>query len=248
MDIECSDPRADALVDAIHGGDVAALAALLEAEPGVASARLHDGPCSFSLLHVATDWPGHFPNVREVIELLIHAGADVGARYAGPHEETALHWAASSDDVEALDTMLDRGADIEAAGGVIAGGTPLADARAFAQWRTARRLVERGATTTIHDEATLGLMAPLVARFDAHTAPDPADVDRALWGACHGGQLEAATYLVDRGADVDWVADWENLTPLDAAVRSQRENGVDAQPVIDLLLSRAARSYRSAPS
>jgi hypothetical protein len=35
--------------------------------------------------------------------------------------------------VEVLDALLDAGADIEAKGAVIAGGTPLMDAVAFAQ-------------------------------------------------------------------------------------------------------------------
>ena len=125
MDISCSEPIADEVVRAIHRGDVVALTALLDSAPGLAAARLHDGGRSFSLLHVATDWPGHFPNVREVIDLLVGAGADVGARYAGPHEETPLHWAASSDDVTALDALLDRGADIEADGGVIDRGADI---------------------------------------------------------------------------------------------------------------------------
>ena len=62
------------------------------------------------------------------------AGADVNARFTGPHTETPLHWAASSDDVEALDALLDAGADIEGDGAVIGGGTPIADAVAFGQW------------------------------------------------------------------------------------------------------------------
>lgn len=85
------------------------------------------------------------------------AGADVNAPVTGPHAETPLHWAASSDDVEVLDGLLDAGADIDAPGAVVAGGSPLRDATAFGQWSAARRLVERGAQTTSFDAATLGL-------------------------------------------------------------------------------------------
>jgi ankyrin repeat protein len=86
------------------------------------------------LLHVVTDWPGHFPNGATTVAVLVAAGADVNARFTGPHTETPLHWAASSDDVEALDALLDADADLEAPGAVIAGGTPLTDAVAFGQW------------------------------------------------------------------------------------------------------------------
>jgi uncharacterized protein len=59
---------------------------------------------------------------------LVAAGADVNARCSGPRREKALHFAASCDDVEALDALLDAGADIEADGAVIAHGTPPDDA------------------------------------------------------------------------------------------------------------------------
>jgi ankyrin repeat protein len=64
-----------------------------------------------------------------------------------PGTETPLHWAASSDDIEALDALVDAGADVDAPGAVIAGGTPLDDAVAFGQWEAARRLVHPGART-----------------------------------------------------------------------------------------------------
>ena len=78
---------------------------------------------SRTLLHVATDWPGHFPNGAATVAAIVEAGADVNARFRGPHSETPLHWAASSNDVDVLDALLDVGADIEAPGAVIAGGT-----------------------------------------------------------------------------------------------------------------------------
>ena len=66
------------------------------------------------------------PTAPATVALLVEAGAEVNARFGGgSHDETPLHWAASSDDVEVLDALLDLGADIEAPGAVIAGGTPL---------------------------------------------------------------------------------------------------------------------------
>src|SRR6185503_207994 len=111
------------VTEAIHTGDLTTLKRLLAENPGLSTARLSsDDPCGMSrtLLHVATDWPGHFPNGAATVAALIDAGADVNARFSGPHTETPLHWAASSDDVEVTDVLLENGADIEAAGAVIA--------------------------------------------------------------------------------------------------------------------------------
>lgn len=100
-------PVEDAAVQAVRAGDVPALRQLLADNPGLASTRLaHHG--ERSLLHVATDWPGHYPNVAATISALLAAGADVDAPSIGDHIETALHWAASSDDIEALDALLGR--------------------------------------------------------------------------------------------------------------------------------------------
>jgi hypothetical protein len=236
------EPLAVAVVEAIHTGDLGSLEQLLGDHPGLASAGLGgdddgcgDGGMVRSLLHVATDWPGHFPNGAAVVRLLIAAGADVNARFVGPHNETPLHWAASSDDVDVLDALLDAGADIEAPGAVIGGGPPLADATAFAQWRAARRLVERGARTELWQEAALGLMDRLAGRFDAAAPLDAEDITHAFWLACHGGQLPAAAFLLERGADIDWIG-YDELTPVDAAGRS------GATELVEWLRIRGAKS------
>jgi uncharacterized protein len=220
--LETEDPLAVTAVTAIHAGDLATLTRLLSDHPALARVRLGTSEgMSRALLHVVTDWPGHYPGGPSTVVALVAAGADVNVRFTGPHTETPLHWAASNDDVAVLDALLDAGADIEADGAVIAGGTPLTDARAFRQWRAARRLVERGARTGIVDAATLGLMDRLHACFTDATPPTPGDVDRAFWGACHGSQQAAAAYLLERGAQINWIPDWEPLTPLDAAHRSE---------------------------
>jgi len=138
-------PLAVTAVQAIHTGDLDALRKLLADNPGLATARLGDDREARTLLHVLTDWPGHFPGGAATVAALVDAGADVNARFVGPHTETPLHWAASCDDVNVLDALLDAGADINADGAVIAGGTPLSDATAFGQWNAARRLIEQRA-------------------------------------------------------------------------------------------------------
>jgi ankyrin repeat protein len=188
-----------------------------------------------SLLHVVTDWPGHFPGCADTIRSLVAAGADVNARFTGPHTETPLHWAASADDVEAVDALLDAGADIEAPGAVIAGGTPLTDAVAFAQWQTARRLVARGASVRFPEAAALGMLAEVEAAFVGAT-PAQDEVDLAFWYACHGGQRETAEYLIERSANVNWLPTWENRTPLDAARRN------DFPALVEWLRQRGGRS------
>ncbi len=137
------DPVAVAATGVVQRGDLLELRRLLDEHPGLARARIgseEPGGMSRTLLHAATDWPGHSPDVTMTIALLVVHGADVDARFAGPHRETPSHWAASCDDVEALDALLDAGADIEAGGAELGGGAPIADARGFKQCSTARRL------------------------------------------------------------------------------------------------------------
>src|SRR6266487_5502880 len=189
--IDAGDPRAAAATDAVQPGDIAWLRQLLADHPELATAAFGTagpGGMTRTLLHAATDWPGHRPNVAATIQVLVDAGADVNARFTGPHTETPLHWAASSDDVAVLDALLDADADIEAPGAVIGGGTPLADAVAFGQWNAARRLVERGARTTLAHAAALGLMECVEAHCAGKVSRTPDQINHAFWYACHGGQ------------------------------------------------------------
>lgn len=265
--ISTDDPLAIATVEAIRGGNLAALKRLLAENPSLATCRLggspagSDGKTARTLLHVVADWPGHYPNGAETVAALVAAGADVNARLEGQHTETPLHWAASSDDVAVLDALLDHGADLEAPGAVIGGGTPIADAAAFGQWKAAQRLLERGAKTCLWEAASLGLMDRVQAYFACMPAPRestdaarsddiragaagadgaqaeevPADeVTRAFWCACHGGRQQVAEYLLQRGANINWIG-YDKLTPLGAARRSGE------QALVDWLVQRGAR-------
>jgi ankyrin repeat protein len=239
MILGTEEPIVVAAIAAIHVGDVATLETLLTRHPELATAAIGpnngDSGMTRTLLHVATDWPGHFPNGPRTVAALIAAGGDVNARFKGPHAETPLHWAASSDDVAVLDALLDAGADIEARGAAIGGGTPMADATAFGQWNAARRLLERGAATTMWEASALGLLDRVEAYFADDASGSTKDATTALWGAAHGGHLRVAKYLLDRGADVNWIG-WDDLTALDVAERAE------AGDVVQWLRSVGARS------
>ncbi len=239
MKLPADDPRAVAFFEAVRAGDVGAVERLLDAHGDLATARFVDPRCGDerSALHVATDWPGHFPNGRAVVARLIAAGADVDAAFGGRHAERPLHWAASSDDIDVLDALVEAGADIEAPGSVINGGSPLADAVAFGQWRAARRLVELGAQVNLWQAGALGLADRLDRLLAASPPPADDEITNAFWCACHGGRRATAERLLDRGAEIDWVGH-DGLTALDAAVRS------DAHELAAWLRSQGARSAR----
>ncbi len=214
------DARVSELSALVRSGHLDALSEFVALHPTIVDQRFGDDAQSRTALHLATDWPGHWPRVAQTIALLVAAGAPVNGRFAGPHTETPLHWAASSDDVEAIDALLDAGADIEADGAVFTGGTPLSDAVVFAQWRAARRLVERGASMTLWQAAALGEDATL-ARLLASGSVAADEVTNAGWHACRAGQLATVRMLSDAGADLDWLGH-DGLTSRQAGLASDR--------------------------
>ena len=62
-----NNPLAAPVVKAIQEGDVAPLKTLVQENPGLPNARFGTPGKSRSMLHMATDWPGHSPNVASVI-------------------------------------------------------------------------------------------------------------------------------------------------------------------------------------
>jgi hypothetical protein len=213
------DPLAQALQKAIQTGDVESLKGLLQQYPGLASARIVNVKGrSRTPLHVLTDWPGFFPRGPALVGVLIVAGGDPNAPVEGSsHAETPLHWAASSDDVEVARALIDSGADIEALGASIAGGTPLDDAVGYGCWQVARLLVARGARVEkLWHAAALGMLSR-AEELVASSPPTEQDLTDAFWQACHGGQRRMAEFLLARGADLNGTPSWGDDTPLDVA-------------------------------
>lgn len=235
-------PQALALRQQIEAGRVEELSETLAHNPALARAVVLDAKGhGRSLLHIATDWPGHFPNVARTIATLATAGADLNAAFLPAegetlHRETPLHWAASSNDLAAIDALLTAGADIEAPGAVFTGGTAMSDAVIFAQWDAARLLLARGAQTTFTQAAALGLMER-VTRLLAEDRPSAETITAALWHACRAGQHEAAEFLLRQGAELNWIG-WDHLTPLDAAQKNSHTE------LAAWLLAQGAKSAR----
>jgi hypothetical protein len=243
------DPVAVDFTAAIVAGEIERLTELLREHPDLATSRVEDANGGQrSSLHLLADHPGHRPRAAQTLAVLVAAGADLEAQAVGMwHVERPLHWAASNDDVELVDALLDAGADIEAAGSSIDGGSPLSCAVGYGQWSAARRLVDRGARTELWHAAALGLMS-VVERLvdggsadggsadggsadggsaDGGSADGGSDLDGPLWNACRGGQLAVARFLVERGASVDWRAPWSGESVRDAARASGNEELID---------------------
>lgn len=217
-----SDRAAFDLLRAVRQGDASGLRQMLAADPGLASGWIN----GVTPLHHFADAPGHRPNAAAVVHALAAAGADLNAHARDSwHHETPLHWAASNDDVELIDALLDAGADIEHPGSSIDGGPPIQSALGYAQWAAVRRLWERGARTGLPHAAVLGQLDTVTALAGASpeaspgasSPPGPDDLSVAFWNACRAGQLGTARYLLARGADLNWPAPWDGSTPLDAA-------------------------------
>ena len=102
----------------------------------------------------------------------------------------------------------------------------------------ARRLVASGARVDkLWHAAALGMLG----RIEQLLADDPeasSGVSQAFWHACAGGQRRAAEYLLGRGADLNWVPEYAEGTPLDAA----RSLGTRQENVLTWLREQGASS------
>jgi hypothetical protein len=213
------DPVAVELTSAIHGGDLDTVRRLLAERPELASVHMIgrkgiEGGWR-TPLHAAADWPGYFPAAPTTVAILIEAGADPNDDTGGDRPETPMHWAASNDDLDVAVGLIEGGADLDRPGGSI--GTPLDNAIGYACWHVARLLVARGAKVEkLWHAAALGMLD----RIEQLLGERPHagwELSQAFWHACAGGQRRAAEYLLACGADLNWVPDYAEGTPLDAA-------------------------------
>ncbi|QGQ98939.1 ankyrin repeat domain-containing protein [Paenibacillus psychroresistens] len=205
-------------VRSVKTGDVETLERLLQEQPELATVSSLQGR---TLLHHLCDFPGHYPRAIETGSALIASGADVHARAINSvHGESGLQWAASNDDSNLVNLLIDAGAAVN---GLNDDLRPLAQALWYGFPQVAETLVKRGATINLEFAAGLGRIDLLSAFLDTnrvllqgagkHTPPINAAVlaagqsdeliEQALTYAVIAGNIEGVKYLLDCGADIN---------------------------------------------
>ena len=161
MRIPENDPGIIELRLAVRGGDLKTVGRLLAERPGLARATFAGrkggrGPCcilpptgpdtSPTALRWSGSWSARAPTPAPRRQARIRAGMLRGRCTARPAAMTST-WP----------PRCDAGADIEAPGGTIALGPPLANAVGYGCWHVARLLVARGARVgSLWEAAALG--------------------------------------------------------------------------------------------
>ncbi|RGP76883.1 ankyrin repeat [Fusarium longipes] len=136
--------------------------------------------------------------IPDILHLLLRNGADVNYQ-SGQFGRTALHWAASSEDIQAAQILITKGCDVDAR--TTDGSCPL------------------------HLAAGIGNVEVIQVLLDANASIHIVEDDgwSPLHIACNGGHMDAAQLLIDRGANMSLTSK-EGLTPLlTAALAGQAE-------------------------
>ncbi len=189
----------------ISAGDIVGLAALVAADPALASepvrAPVGDAPLplldyvGIGLLH---GWWDHH-RAGDLTRVLLAAGAsDPGDEGADP----ALITAASHGEPDMVRALLDAGADLEATGRAAPGsGTALAHAVHYGIIDAVDVLVSAGAV--VHDLVEAAGVGDIAGYLDGIGTTPPADLARALRAAAVCERLDVIDQLLDTGLDVN---------------------------------------------
>ena len=193
----------EAAVDAIAGGDVDALQALLHAHPALIRAR-SARPHGATLLHyvgangVEQERQRTPKNIAEITEILLQAGADVDAAanmYGGGCTAlglaaTSVHPEKAGVQEELLEALLRHGAKMDSLVGAC-----LANGRR----KSAEYLASRGASLDFVEHAGLGNVDAV--RSLAATASRD-QLEQGFLYACQYGRDEVVAFLLEQGVDI----------------------------------------------
>ena len=211
--------RFEAAADAIVTGDTATLKRLLSEEPELVRARSTREHGATLLHYVSANGVEGYrqktpPNIVEIAEILLRAGAEVDATadvYGG--ECTALGLAATSVHPERagvqealLRKLLDYGAAFDPLSIAGNGQSIVIACLANGRPRAAAYLASRGAQCGLVEIAALGPLDRLKDFFegkdDPQFVPVSSELDVAFLYACQFGHRDVVAYLIQQGANI----------------------------------------------
>lgn len=205
----------EAAVEAIVSGDIAALARLLRAHPGLVRARSTRTHRSTLLHYVSANGVEDYrqktpPNIVEITRLLLDAGADVNATsdaYGGGSTTlglagTSIHPQQAGVQIALLELLLQHGAALEQPGYPLVKGC-----LANGQGPAARFLASHGAALDFEDAAGVGRLELVKGYFDENgkllNGATQKQLESGFLYACGYGRTEVAEFLLARGVDPD---------------------------------------------
>jgi hypothetical protein len=211
--------RFEAAADAIVGGDAATLKRLLDEEPELIRARSTREHGATLLHYVSANGVEGYrqktsPNIVEIAEIMLRAGAEVDATadvYGGGC--TTLGLAATSVHPERagvqealLQKLLDYGAEINRISIAGNGQSLVMACLANGRPKAAAYLASRGARYGLVETAALGQLDRLRSFFegngDPQSRPASSQLDAAFLYACQFGPMEVVAFLIEQGANI----------------------------------------------
>jgi ankyrin repeat protein len=204
--------------DAIVRGDKARLAVLLEGYPNLVHERSTRDHRSTLLHYVSANGVEDFrqktpPNIVDIAEMLVNAGADVNATsaaYGGGSTTlglvaTSIHPEAAGVQIPLLELLLAHGAQMEQPGLTGNGNSIVWGCLANGQGEAARFFADRGATMNLLEAAGVGRLDVVKTYFDGDGNLTPSgtkeQMESGFLYACGYGASEVAEFLLDRGVD-----------------------------------------------
>lgn len=209
----------EAAAEAIVAGDTATLKRLLNEYPELIQAKSSREHRSTLLHYVSANGVESYrqitpKNIVAITKLLLDSGADIHAEadvYGGGCDTlglvaTSAHPRIAGVQLELMQSLIDRGAEINKPGSTGNNHSPVMGCLANGCPEAAQYFADRGAHLGLVEAAGLGRLDTVKTFFDAagrpHAGISTKEINEAFRYACGYGSVEVAKFLLDCGSDI----------------------------------------------